>query len=217
MTNENAKNFKVVETPVASPDKEHWKDYLPYDPEVKVDAVDAFENHLVISERRNGLPAIRICDLNSGETHEINFDEPTYEVSLDRNPVFKTGIVRIDYSSFITPNSVIDYDMVSRRKELKKEAPVLGGYKKSDYASERVFAKADDGVEIPISLFYKKGFRKDGTAPLLLTGYGAYGISTDANFTSSTISLVHRGFVFAIAHIRGGENWAEHGMRMASC
>jgi oligopeptidase B len=215
VTNENAKNFKVVETPVASPDKEHWKDYLPYDPEVKVDAVDAFENHLVISERRNGLPAIRICDLKSGETHEINFDEPTYEVSLDRNPVFKTGIVRIDYSSFITPNSVIDYDMVSRRKELKKEAPVLGGYKKSAYASERVFAKADDGVEIPISLFYKKGFRKDGTAPLLLTGYGAYGISTDANFSSSTISLVDRGFVFAIAHIRGGgelgRTWYEDG------
>ena len=203
-TNENAKNFKVVEAPVASPDKEHWKDFLPYDSQVKVDAVDAFENHLVISERRNGLPAIRICDLKSGETHEINFDEPTYEVSLDRNPVFKTGIVRIDYSSFITPNSVIDYDMVSRRKELKKESPVLGEYKKSDYASERVFAKADDGVEIPISLFYKKGFRKDGTAPLLLTGYGAYGISTDANFSSSTISLVDRGFVFAIAHIRGG-------------
>jgi len=203
-TNENAKNFKVVEAPVASPDKEHWKDFLPYDSQVKVDAVDAFENHLVISERRNGLPAIRICDLKSGETHEINFDEPTYEVSLDRNPVFKTGIVRIDYSSFITPNSVIDYDMVSRRKELKKESPVLGEYKKSDYASERVFARADDGVEIPISLFYKKGFRKDGTAPLLLTGYGAYGISTDANFSSSTISLVDRGFVFAIAHIRGG-------------
>ncbi len=215
VTNENAKNFKVVETPVASPDKEHWKDYLPYDPKVKVDAVDAFENHLVISERRDGLPAIRICDLRSGETHEINFDEPTYEVSLDRNPVYKTGIVRIDYSSFITPNSVIDYDMVSRRKELKKEAPVLGGYQKSDYASERVFAKADDGVEIPISLFYKKGFRKDGTAPLLLTGYGAYGISTDANFSSSTISLVDRGFVFAIAHIRGGgelgRTWYEDG------
>jgi oligopeptidase B len=204
VTNENAKNFKVVETPVASPDKEHWKDFLPYDSQVQIDAVDAFENHLVISERRNGLQAIQVCDLKSGETHEINFDEPTYEVSLDRNPVFNTGIVRIDYSSFITPNSVIDYDMVSRRKELKKEAPVLGGYKKSDYASERVFARADDGVEIPISLFYKKGFRKDGTAPLLLTGYGAYGNSTDANFSSSTISLVDRGFVFAIAHIRGG-------------
>ena len=204
VTNENAKNFKVIETPVASPDKEHWKDFLPYDPQVKVDAVDAFEDHLVISERRNGLQALRICDLKSGESHEINFDEPTYEVSLDRNPVFKTGIVRIDYSSFVTPGSVIDYDMVSRRKEIKKETPVLGGYKKSNYVSERVFARADDGVEIPISLFYKKGFRKDGTAPLLLTGYGAYGISTDASFSSSTISLVDRGFVFAIAHIRGG-------------
>src|ERR1700730_7132654 len=215
VTNENAKNFKVVETPVASPDKEHWKDFLPYGPQVQIEAVDAFENHLVISERRNGLQAIQVCDLKSRETHEINFDEPTYEVSLDRNPVFNTGIVRIDYSSFITPNSVIDYDMFSRRKELKKEAPVLGGYKKSDYASERVFARADDGVEIPISLFYKKGFRKDGTAPLLLTGYAAYGISTDANFSSSTISLVDRGFVFAIAHIRGGgelgRTWYEDG------
>lgn len=204
VTNENAKNFKIIETPVASPDKEHWKDFLPYDPEVKIDAADAFENHLVVSGRRHGLPAIWICDLKSGETHEINFDEPTYEVSLDRNPVFKTDVVRIDYSSFVTPNSVIDYDMVSRRKELKKETTVLGGYKKSDYVSERIFVKADDGVEIPISLFYKKGFRKDGTAPLLLTGYGAYGISTDADFSSSTISLVDRGFVFAIAHIRGG-------------
>ena len=204
VTNENAKNFKIIETPVASPDKEHWKDFLPYDPEVKVDAADAFENNLVISGRRNGLPAVWICDLKSGETHEINFNEPTYEVSLDRNPVFKTDVVRIDYSSFVTPNSVIDYDMVSRRKELKKETTVLGGYKKSDYVSERIFVKADDGVEIPISLFYKKGFRKDGTAPLLLTGYGAYGISTDADFSSSTISLVDRGFVFAIAHIRGG-------------
>jgi len=215
VTNENAKNFKVIETPVVSPDKEHWKDFLPYDPQIKVDAVDAFEGHLVISERRKGLAAIRIFNLKSGESHEINFDEPTYDVSLDRNPEFKTGIVRIEYSSFITPNSVIDYDMVSRRKELKKEMPVLGGYRKSDYVSERIFAKADDDVEIPISLFYKKGFQKNGTAPLLLTGYGAYGISTDANFSSSTISLVDRGFVFAVAHIRGGgelgRTWYEDG------
>jgi len=215
VTNENAKNFKVIETPVATPDKEHWKDFIAYDPQVKIEEADAFENHLVISERRNGLPAIRICDLKSGESHEMNFDEPTYEVSLDGNPVFKTSVVRVDYSSFITPNSVIDYDMVSQRKELKKEMPVLGGYKKSDYISERIFAKAADGVQIPISLFYKRGFRKDGTAPLLLTGYGAYGIATDADFRSSTISLVDRGFVYAIAHIRGGgelgRTWYEDG------
>ena len=168
VTNEKAKNFKIVEAPVASPGKENWKDFIPYDPEVKIDSVDAFKNYLVISERLKGLPAIRIYDLQTGESHEINFDEPAYEVSLDRNPVFDTNIVRINYSSFITPNSVIDYDMVSRQKELRKEKTVLGGYQKSDYASERIFAKAEDGVEIPISLVYKKGFKKDGTAPLLL-------------------------------------------------
>ncbi len=215
VTNENAKNFKIVETPVASPGKEHWKDFIPYDPEVKIDSVDAFENYLAISERLKGLPAIRIYDLKTGESHEINFDEPAYEVSLDRNPVFETNIVRINYSSFITPDSVIDYDMASRQKELRKEKIVLGGYNKGDYGSERLFAKADDGVEIPISLVYKKGLKKDGTAPLLLSGYGAYGICSDADFNSNTISLLDRGFVFAIAHIRGGgelgRTWYEDG------
>lgn len=215
VTNENAKNFKIVEAPVASPDKDHWKDFIPYDPEIKIDEVDAFENHLAISERLKGLPAIRIFDLQSGTSHEIHFDEPAYEVSIDRNPTFDTNILRINYSSFVTPDSVIDYNMVSREKELRKEKSVLGGYKKRDYASERIFAKADDGVEVPISLVYKKGFKRDGTAPLLLYGYGAYGICSDADFNSNTISLLDRGFVFAIAHIRGGgelgRTWYEDG------
>jgi oligopeptidase B len=215
VTNEKAENFKIVEAPVASPGKEHWKDFIPYDPEVKIENVDAFENYLAISERLKGLPAIRIYDLKSGESHEINFDEPAYDVSLGRNPVFDTDIVRINYSSFITPDSVIDYDMASRQKELRKERPVLGGYKKSDYGSERIFAKADDGVEIPISLVYKKSFKKDGTAPLLLYGYGAYGDCTDADFNPNTISLLDRGFVFAVAQIRGGgelgRRWYEDG------
>ncbi|MBV9643386.1 MAG: S9 family peptidase [Verrucomicrobia bacterium] len=215
VTNENAKNFKIVEAPVCSPGKENWKEFIPYDPEVKIDSVDAFENYLAISERLKGLPAIRIYDLKSGESHQINFDEPAYEVSLDRNPVFDTNIVRLDYSSFTTPDSVIDYDMVSRQKELRKEKSVLGGYQKSDYESERIFAKAGDGVEIPISLVYKKGFKKNGTAPILLSGYGAYGVCSDADFDSNTISLLDRGFVFAIAHIRGGgelgRRWYEEG------
>ena len=215
VTNENAKNFKIIETPVASPGKEHWKDFIPYDPAVKIDSVDAFENYLAISERLKGLPTVRIYNLKSGESYEINFDEPAYEVSLDRNPVFETNILRINYSSFITPDSVIDYDMASRQKELRKEKIVLGGYQKSDYGSERIFAKAEDGVEVPISLVYKKGFKKDGTAPLLLSGYGAYGICSDADFDSTTISLLDRGFVFAIAHIRGGgelgRTWYEDG------
>jgi oligopeptidase B len=121
----------------------------------------------------------------------------------------------LNYSSFITPPSVIDYDMISRRKDIRKEMPVLGGYRKSDYASERIFATADDGTMIPISIFYKRGFRKDGTAPLWLYGYGAYGVSTDASFSSTSLSLVDRGFVFAIAHVRGGgelgRTWYEDG------
>jgi oligopeptidase B len=215
VTNENAKNFKIIETPVASPGKEHWKDFIPYDPEIKIESVDAFENYLAISERLRGLPAIRIYDLKSGESHEINFDEPTYEVSLGSNPVYNTNVVRIDYSSFITPDSVIDYDMASHEKVLRKQKTVLGGYQRDDYVSERIFAKADDGVQIPISLVYKKGFKKNGTAPLLLNGYGAYGICSDADFDSNTISLIDRGFVCAIAHIRGGgelgRTWYEDG------
>ena len=147
--------------------------------------------------------------------HEIHFDGPAYDVSLGGNSIFDTDVVRINYSSFITPDSVIDYDMASRQKELRKEKTVLGGYKKSDYGAERIFAKAEDGVEIPISLVYKKGFKKDGTAPLLLYGYGAYGECSDADFDPNTISLLDRGFVCAIAHIRGGaelgRTWYEDG------
>jgi oligopeptidase B len=215
VTNENAKNFKVVEAPLVSPGKEHWKDFIPYDPQIKVDGVDAFENHLVIAERVKGLQTIRVYDLKSGESHEIPFDEPTYEVSVSRNPEFNTSVVRLQYSSFITPPSVIDYDMDSRQKELRKEQTVLGGYRKSDYASDRIFAKADDGTLIPISIFYRRAFRQDGTAPLWLNGYGAYGIPTDASFSSNRLSLVDRGFVFAIAHVRGGgelgRTWYENG------
>jgi oligopeptidase B len=215
VTNENAKNFKIIETPVASPGKENWKDFIPYDPAVKIESVDAFENYLAISERVKGLPGVRIYDLRSGESHEIPFDEAAYDVSLDRNPLFATDIVRITYSSFVTPDSVIDYNMATRQKELRKEKSVLGGFKKGDYDSERIFAKAEDGVDVPISLVYKKGFKKDGTAPLLLYGYGAYGVCTDADFDSNVISLLDRGFVFAIAQIRGGgelgRTWYEDG------
>jgi oligopeptidase B len=215
VTNENAKNFKVVKAPLASPGKEHWKDFIPYDPQVKVDGVDAFVNHLVISERVGGLQTIRIYNLKTGESHDIAFSEPTYDVSTDHNPEFNTSVVRLDYSSFITPPSVFDYHMDSRERELRKEMTVLGGYDKNNYVSERIFAKADDGTMIPISIFYKKGFQKDGTAPLWLYGYGAYGICSDAGFSSASLSLVNRGFLYAIAHVRGGgelgRTWYEDG------
>jgi oligopeptidase B len=215
VTNENAKNFKIVETQVASPGKDNWKDFIPYDPQVKIDGVDAFENYLVISGRLNGLPAIRIYDLKSGELRDIKFDEPAYDVSLDRNPTFNTDSIRIGYSSFVTPDSVIDYNMATGERNILKENSVLGGYDKNDYQIERIYAKADDGAEVPISLAYKKTFKKDGTAPLLLYGYGAYGVCSDPDFSSNAISLLDRGFVYAIAHIRGGGElgraWYEDG------
>ncbi|MGA8659641.1 MAG: S9 family peptidase [Chthoniobacterales bacterium] len=215
VTNDHAKNFKVVAAPIANPGKENWHDFLAYDPRIKVDGLEAFQDQLAILERRNGLPTIRIVDLKSEQSHEIDFDEPTYEVDFEANPEFKTTVVRLSFSSLITPGSVIDYDMVARTKEVKKVTPVLGGYNKSDYIEERVFAKAEDGADIPISLFYKKGFQRDGHAPLYLTGYGAYGINNDAEFASTRLSLVDRGFVYAIAHIRGGgelgRSWYEDG------
>jgi oligopeptidase B len=215
VTNEDAKNFKVVTAPVSSPGKENWKDFIPYDPAVRIEHVDAFASYLAISERRNGLPTIVTYNLKSGESRNIEFDEPTYDVQVTTNPEFNTTALRIRYSSFITPMSVIDYDMVTQQKELKKEMPVLGGYDRTEYVSERVFAKADDGVEIPISLFYRKGTPRDGTAPLWLYGYGSYGVTMDATFSPNRISLVDRGFVFAIAHIRGGgelgRSWYEDG------
>ena len=215
VTNDNAKNFKVATAPVNSPGKENWKDFIPYDPQVKIDSADPFKNYLAVSERKNGLPGILVYDLTSGQSHDIRFDEPTYDVSLESNPVFDTETLRIRYSSFVTPDSVIDYNMTSRERYLRKEQPVLGGYNKNNYQLERAFAKAADGVEVPISLVYRKGFKKDGSAPLLLDGYGAYGICEDADFDSNIVSLLDRGFVFAIAHVRGGgelgRTWYEDG------
>jgi oligopeptidase B len=215
VTNKEAKNFKLVEAPVSAPGNENWKDFIPYDPEITINGVGAFENFLVLSERRKGLPAIQVYDLKSGETHKIDFEEPDYDVEVSANPEFKTDKLRIIYDSFITPSSVIDYDMSSRQKEIKKVTSVPGGYKKSNYVTERISAKADDGAEIPISLFYKKGVKRDGTAPLWLDGYGAYGVESDVYFSPAPISLVDRGFIYAIAHIRGGgelgRTWYEDG------
>ena len=215
VTNDNAKNFKVVTAPVNSPGKENWKDFIPYDPQIKIDSTDPFKNYLAVSERKNGLPGILVYDFTSGQSHDMRFDEPSYDVSLESNPVFDTDALRIRYSSFVTPDSVIDYNMASRERYLRKEQSVLGGYNKNNYQLERAFAKAADGVEVPISLVYRKGFKKNGSAPLLLDGYGAYGICEDADFDSSVVSLLDRGFVFAIAHVRGGgelgRTWYEDG------
>jgi oligopeptidase B len=215
VTNDHAKNFKVVSAPIDQPSKEHWSDFAPYDPNVAITGVEAFADHLVVLERQRGLPIVRVYDLKTGKSQLIDFAEPAYNVELGENPEFNSSVVRLEFSSLITPNSVVDYDMVGQTKTVRKQMPVLGGFNRDHYAEEQIYAKADDGVEIPISLFYRKGFQRDGSAPIMLTGYGAYGLSEEAEFSSVRLSLVDRGFVFAIAHIRGGgelgRTWYEDG------
>ena len=172
----------------------------------------------MITERKEGLLQLRVREVNSNNEHYLDFGEPAYAAYVGANPDFNATTLRYNYTSMTTPNSVFDYNMTTKDKKLMKEAPVLGGFNKADYVTERKFVTARDGARVPLSIVYKKGTALDGSAPLLLTGYGSYGSSSDANFSSSRLSLLNRGFVFAIAHIRGGEEmgrqWYEDGKMM---
>jgi len=203
-TNDDAKNFKLMEAPVDDPSKKNWQEVLPHRDTVKIEGIDAFTNHLVVYERENGLEKIRIANLMSNEVHDVDFPEPVYTFWPEKNPDFNTNILRFNYTSLVTPRSVFDYDMDTKTRELKKQYEVLGGYDPSLYQSERIFAQASDGTRVPISLVYQKGMVKDGQHPLLLYGYGAYGLSRDPSFDPNRLSLLNRGFIYAIAHIRGG-------------
>ncbi len=204
LTNDNAKNFKLMQVPITNPSKENWKEIIPNRDSVKIDGIEVFKNHLVVYERERGLKKIRITNLSSNEVHYVPFLEPVYTFWPARNPDFNTNLLRFNYTSLVTPRSVFDYNMDTQIRELKKQDEVLGGYDPSLYQSERVFAKAIDGTMIPISLVYKKGMAKNGSNPLLLYGYGAYGISSEPYFSSNLLSLLDRGFTCAIAHVRGG-------------
>ncbi|BAZ27245.1 oligopeptidase B [Kalymmatonema gypsitolerans NIES-4073] len=215
VTNEEAINFKLMKTPVASPAKENWQTVIPHREDVLLSGVSLFANHMVIYERKGGLPIGRVQNLSTGEEHNITFPEPTYNFYESSNPEFNTTILRFNYTSFITPQSVFDYDMETNERELKKETEVLGGYDRNQYKSEWLMATAKDGTQIPISIVYKQGIKKDGKNPLYLTGYGSYGASYPASFSSNRLALLDRGIVFAVAHIRGGEEmgrkWYEDG------
>ena len=215
VTNADAVNFKLMRASVSNPSRENWEAVIPHREAVKLDSVSAFQNHLVISEREGGLQKIRIRNLSTDEAHAVDFPEPVYMVRQERNPEFNTDILRFNYASLVTPMSVFDYEMDARSRELKKQDEVLGGYDPSLYESERIFAEAADGTPIPISLVYKKGLVKNGGNPLLLYGYGSYGINSEPYFSSNRLSLLDRGFRYAIAHIRGGEEmgrtWYENG------
>jgi oligopeptidase B len=214
-TNLEAKNFRLMETPVDQTGKENWKEVIPHRPDVLLEDIEVFKTHWVITERKEGLLHMRIRDMASGKEHYLDFGEPAYSAYAGNNPEFNSTTFRYNYTSLTTPNSVFDYDMNSHTKKLMKEQAVLGGFDKNDYVTERIFVTARDGVKIPVSIVYKKGTNKDGSAPLLLYAYGSYGNSTDPGFQSNYLSLLNRGFVYAIAHIRGGQEmgrqWYEDG------
>jgi oligopeptidase B len=218
VTNWNAKNFQLMECPLDKTGMENWKEVIPHRSDVLLADVEAYKNFMVVSERKNGLIQLRIHDFSNNKETYLDFGEPAYAASVGANPEYNTTKLRYHYTSLTTPHSVYDYDMLSSQKTLMKQQEILGGYSAADYVTERLYATATDGTKIPISIVYKKGFKKDGGAPLLLYAYGAYGSSTEAAFSSTRLSLLDRGFAFAIAHIRGGEEmgreWYEAGKMM---
>ena len=218
VTNLNAKNFRLMACPLHKTDSSAWKEVIPHRADVLLEDIDVFKDHLVITERRNGLIQLRIRNIPSGQEHYIDFGEPAYTAAVSTNPEFNTNMLRYTYTSLVTPNATYDYNMNTREKQLMKQQEVLGGYNANDYVTERLYATAKDGVKIPVSIVYKKGLVKDGNAPLLLYGYGSYGINMNVSFSSNRLSLLNRGFVFAIAHIRGGQEmgrqWYEDGKMM---
>lgn len=217
-TNLHAKNFKVVTCAEDKKDTTNWKDLVPHNDSILIQGFELFKNFLAVSERKNGLTQLHIINLQNNDSHYLAFDEPAYTASIGANADYNTDVLRFNYTSLTTSNSVYDYNMISKEKKLMKQQEVLDDFKVSDYVTERMFATAKDGTKVPISIVYKKGFNKDGNAPLLLYAYGSYGNSTDAAFSSVRLSLLNRGFAFAIAHIRGGEEmgryWYEDGKMM---
>jgi oligopeptidase B len=215
LTNDGARNFKVARAPLSAPGRENWKNVIPARKNVKVDDLEAFANHLVVYERAKGLKKIRILDLVSGGSHYVEMPEPVYTFWSDENPEYDTNVLRFVFTSLVTPRTVVDYDMDSRQWTVKKRYEVLGGYDPGDFHTERLFAVARDGTRIPISLVYRKGVKRDGGNPVFLYGYGAYGASMEPYFLSTRLSLLERGIICAIAHVRGGgemgRQWYEEG------
>lgn len=215
VTNWDAMNFRLMETSTKATEKSNWKEVIPHDPNSLLSGIEVFSNHLVINSRSNALTKIKIIDQKTKESHSLDFGEPAYVVYSSTNTDFNTELLRYGYSSLTTPNSIYDYNMNTKEKELKKQDEVVGGHDPAQYISERFFVEARDGTQVPVSVVYKKGTVKDGNAPLLLYSYGSYGSSTDPWFSSVRLSLLDRGFIYAIAHIRGGQEmgrqWYEDG------
>lgn len=213
---DGATNFKLSKTSELATEKENWEDIIPHRASVLIEDIEIFKDFLVINERENGLNKLRVISWNGQEDYYLPFKSKTYTAYIGNNPDFDSDLLRYGYNALDTPGSVIDYNLVTKESVVKKEQEILGGkFRKENYESKRIWAKGRDGVKVPISLVYKKGIKLDGTNPVLQYAYGSYGSTTDPSFSSVRLSLLDRGFIYAISHIRGGEylgrQWYENG------
>lgn len=215
VTNWEAPNFRLMETSENATSKGNWEEVIPHREDVLLNGIEVFRDYLVVSERSNALTHLKVINQNTDEEYYLDFDDQAYVAYISTNPEFDTNTLRFGYSSLTTPNSIFDYNMETREKELMKQQEVVGGHNPEDYETERFFAEARDGVMVPVSVVYKKTVEKSPETPLLLYSYGSYGSSTDPRFNSSMLSLLDRGFIYALAHIRGGQEmgrqWYEDG------
>ena len=215
VTNWEAQNFRLMETPVVNTNQENWKEVIAHRPDVMLSGVEVFTSYLVVSERKSGLRQLRIINQNSGDEHYLDFGEEAYVAYVSTNPEFDTEVLRYGYQSMTTPNSTYDYNMRTKEKTLLKQQEVVGDFDPENYETKRLYVEARDGVEVPITMVYRKGMEKNGQNPLLLYGYGSYGSTIDPYFSTSRLSLLDRGFIFVTAHIRGGQingrQWYEDG------
>ena len=217
-TNLNARNYRLVETAAEKPGKENWRDVIAHRNDVFLEETELFKDYLALGERKEGLTAVRLIKWSDQTTSNIDFGEAAYVAGLGENPDVNSSVLRYNYQSMTTPPSVYDYTMDTHGKKLLKQREVLGGFNPENYQTERIMVTARDGAKVPLSIVYRKGFKKDGTHPGLIYGYGSYGFTMDPNFSSNRLSLLDRGFVYAIAHIRGGQEmggqWYENGKMM---
>jgi oligopeptidase B len=204
-TNWKAENFRLMEAPINATGKENWRELIPHRPDVLLRDFDIFRDFLVVTERKESLNHLRIIPWDGGEEHYLEFGEPAYLAYVGTNMELDTQILRYGYESLRIPDSTYDYNMVTQEKKLLKRQEVVGGHDPSDYETDRLWGVARDGAKVPISIVYPKDFKTDGSHPLLLYGYGSYGASLDASFNSARLSLLERGFAYAIAHVRGGQ------------
>ncbi len=216
VTNKDAENFKVVRAPLNDPSEKNWTDFIAHNPAIKIDGIDFFKDYAVVSELEDGLEYLKVMDLKTRRAAaRIETPESVYTMNVGSNPEYDTPAIQYSYASMITPNSTYEYNFQTRKSELLKQMEVLGGYDKAKYETTRVWATARDGVKVPISIVMKKGTKLDGKAPMLLYAYGSYGLSMTPSFSSARLSLVDRGMIYAIAHIRGGaelgEKWRQEG------